>query len=453
MTVFQSEAVEVRVEHGAPALLELLEDLLEAVARQVQHDVAVHLDEAAVAVVGEALVLGRFGQGHDGAVVEAEVQHRVHHARHGGAGAGAHRHEQRLRFVAEDAARERPDLGQGGRDVAAQAVRISPAVVVEIGADFRRHREAGGHREAEMGHLGEVRALAAEEVALAAGALGLAAAESVNPLRHAVAPTLLHGTARSGIAGVCPRHPAQAAFAGFKARTMLRCEIFDALHRAPGGSPMEKGRAVHDAGADQACERRRWAKTIQFTPVKISSMPSSRPITKSPFAGQPTTMTRPSSPVTSARQDQRPAHAVVVLEPRHEPHRAGGEQARAEQQREDHGGLHRLGPGEDPDREIEEAAHFPVERLAPAARPEAQHDLDDPHEAHQHPDRHHRHQGGEALDGQGGEAGHQREDAQRQEPAPVGAELFGRRHAAALQREPARLLHRHGQSSLRHGSG
>ena len=63
---------------------------------EVEDDVAVHLDEAAVAVPGEALVAGLTRQaGYDG-VIEAEVEHGVHHARHRGAGAGAHRNEQRI---------------------------------------------------------------------------------------------------------------------------------------------------------------------------------------------------------------------------------------------------------------------------------------------------------------------------------------------------------------------
>jgi hypothetical protein len=47
----------------------------------------------------------------------------------------------------------------------------------------RRDREARRHRQAEIGHLGEPRALAAEEVAHLGAAFGLAVAEAIDPLR------------------------------------------------------------------------------------------------------------------------------------------------------------------------------------------------------------------------------------------------------------------------------
>ena len=66
-----------------------------------RHDVAEHLHEAAVGVPGEALVAGRLREPLDRVVVQAEVEDGVHHARHRLAGAGAHRHEQRVLRVAE----------------------------------------------------------------------------------------------------------------------------------------------------------------------------------------------------------------------------------------------------------------------------------------------------------------------------------------------------------------
>ena len=66
-----------------------------------EHDVAVHLDEAAVAVIGEARVAGWPRQPLDRAVVEAEIEDGVHHARHRDARARAHRDQQRLLRVAE----------------------------------------------------------------------------------------------------------------------------------------------------------------------------------------------------------------------------------------------------------------------------------------------------------------------------------------------------------------
>ena len=75
-------------------------------------------------------------------------------------------------------------IGDRGVDLGPQGVRIGAAVVVVVGADLGGDGEAGGNREAEVRHLGEVRALAAEEIAHGALALGLAVAEGINPRRH-----------------------------------------------------------------------------------------------------------------------------------------------------------------------------------------------------------------------------------------------------------------------------
>jgi len=61
-------------------------------------------------------------------------------------------------------------------------LRICLFVRVEIGADLGRDRESGRHRQAEIRHFGEVRALAAEEILHLLVPLGLRAAEEVNAL-------------------------------------------------------------------------------------------------------------------------------------------------------------------------------------------------------------------------------------------------------------------------------
>ena len=98
------------IELDAARVLLALQDLLERVdlglrlRLQIEHDVAVHRDEAAVRVVGEARVAGERDQALHGLVVEAEVEDGVHHARHRGARAGAHRHQQRVGWITELAA-------------------------------------------------------------------------------------------------------------------------------------------------------------------------------------------------------------------------------------------------------------------------------------------------------------------------------------------------------------
>ena len=169
----------------ALAVLEALDDLLEIVAVHLQHDVGVHLDEAAVAVIGEALVAGGLRQRLYRFVVEAQVQHRIHHARHRGARARTHRDQQRIGRVAKHAIRLAPHRRYGFGDRRLQVGRVGLAMGVIERADFRRDREARRHRQAQRGHFGEIGALAAQQVAHFATSFGLLRPEGIDPLRHA----------------------------------------------------------------------------------------------------------------------------------------------------------------------------------------------------------------------------------------------------------------------------
>ena len=46
------------------------------------NDVAIHLEKAAIAVIGKALIFAALGQSANGAIIEAEVEDGVHHPRH-----------------------------------------------------------------------------------------------------------------------------------------------------------------------------------------------------------------------------------------------------------------------------------------------------------------------------------------------------------------------------------
>ena len=176
--------LQLGVEVEALLFLVMLQRLLEGVMLHAEDDVRVHRDEAAVGIVGKALVVGVLRHRLDGGVVQAEIEHRIHHARHRGAGAGADGDEQRLVGIAEAAAGERTYLIQGGLYLAGELCRVGLAILVVIGANFRGDGEAGGHREAEVRHLGEVGPLAAKEVAHRRLALGLAVTEGIDPFRH-----------------------------------------------------------------------------------------------------------------------------------------------------------------------------------------------------------------------------------------------------------------------------
>ena len=82
-------------------VLELAQHVFEGIVIKAEHHVRVHLDETAIAVIGKALVTGTRRKALNRLVVEAEIQHGIHHAGHGYAGSRAHRNEQRIGLVAK----------------------------------------------------------------------------------------------------------------------------------------------------------------------------------------------------------------------------------------------------------------------------------------------------------------------------------------------------------------
>ncbi len=147
------------------------------------HDhVAVHLDEAAVGVVGKPGVAGGGGESLHGLVVQTQIQDRVHHARHAVAGTRANAHQQRVLEVAKLLPRLLFHEFHGGGDLLLEALRKLLAVLVVVDADLGGDREARGHRQADLGHLGEVGPLAAEQRLHRAVAVALLGPEVVDHL-------------------------------------------------------------------------------------------------------------------------------------------------------------------------------------------------------------------------------------------------------------------------------
>jgi hypothetical protein len=133
----------LRVELIAFFGLDLAQALFEVVLGNIEHHVAEHLDEAAVGVVGEARVAGPLGQTLDGLVVEAQVEDRVHHARHRELRAGTHAEQQRVLDVAELLAGQLFHLGDVLQHLLVDLVGRLAVFKVEqagVGGD----REAGG---------------------------------------------------------------------------------------------------------------------------------------------------------------------------------------------------------------------------------------------------------------------------------------------------------------------
>ncbi len=132
-------------------------------------DLAVHLDEPAVRVVREARVPGRGGESLDGGVVEPEVEDRVHHPGHRDRRPGADGDEERVARVAETLAGALLERRDVLRDLLVETLGRRAAGGHVGAAGVGRHGEAGGHRDAELGHLGETDAFPPQQLPSASG--------------------------------------------------------------------------------------------------------------------------------------------------------------------------------------------------------------------------------------------------------------------------------------------
>ena len=128
-----------------------------------QHDVAIHLNEAAIAVPGKARVVRLLRQRFDRLIVQPEVQNRVHHARHRIARTGTDGHEQRIFQIAELLLRLALDGRDASLHLTLQRGGIGALVIVVIRAHLSRDREPGRHGQPDAAHLGEICPLAAEQ--------------------------------------------------------------------------------------------------------------------------------------------------------------------------------------------------------------------------------------------------------------------------------------------------
>jgi len=131
--------------------------------RNTLDDLAVHLNEAAVAVPGEALVVGLGGNGRDGVVADAQVEDGVHHAGHRHHGARADRNQQRIVLATERAPGALLETLEPLGDLLAQAVGPLAVVVHRLHASRSRDGEAVGHGNAQPHHLRDAGAFTTED--------------------------------------------------------------------------------------------------------------------------------------------------------------------------------------------------------------------------------------------------------------------------------------------------
>ena len=185
MSRCQSSAVQIGVEMDALILLGDLERLLEQAVIEAEHDVGIHLDEAAIAVPGEARRRPRRRRG-PRTVSSLRPRLRTVSIIPGIDTRAPERTETSSGSAASPKLLpvDPLDMGDAVGDLGGERVAEALALVIIERAGRSRDGEAGRHRQADRGHFGEVRALAAEQLLIARLAVGDAAAEAVDEAGH-----------------------------------------------------------------------------------------------------------------------------------------------------------------------------------------------------------------------------------------------------------------------------
>ena len=167
------------------AQLDLVERLFKVMVVDAADNIAVHVDQPTVGVIGKTLLARGVGQAYNRLVVQPQVENRVHHARHGDGSTRTDRHQQWRLRIAEFLAEFLFQHGDIFLDRAHQSLgQLTFTLVVEI-ADLRGDRETRRHGQADTGHFGQVGAFAAEPLFLFAVAFGLGFAEVIDHLGSA----------------------------------------------------------------------------------------------------------------------------------------------------------------------------------------------------------------------------------------------------------------------------
>ena len=168
----------------AEAGLRRVELGVEDLAPHAQDHASEHHDKASIAVPREPLVARARSQTLDRRVVQAEIEDRLHHPGHGHAGPRADGDQEWTLGIAE--------AGVGGALEPLEILeRLVPQLLgpfvrrpVVVGPGLGRDGESRGYRNPEVGHLGQLAALAAQEVPHEGGAFRAAPAEEVDVFRH-----------------------------------------------------------------------------------------------------------------------------------------------------------------------------------------------------------------------------------------------------------------------------
>ena len=146
-------------------LLHGIDQLLKVLLADLHDHIGIHLDKAAIAIPRPAGVVGLLGDHVHHVLIQTQVQNGVHHAGHGGAGAGAHGYQQGIFQIAELLAGDLLHLLDILHDLGHDLVIDLTAVLIILGAGLGGDGKALGNGQADVGHLGQVGSLAAQQLA------------------------------------------------------------------------------------------------------------------------------------------------------------------------------------------------------------------------------------------------------------------------------------------------
>ncbi len=129
--------IQIRVEIVLVLFLVDFENLLEIVMINAEHHIGIHLDEAAIAVIGKARVVGLDSKPLHCLVIETQIENRVHHAGHGRTATRAYGDEKRIGRVAEGGSNRFLHSAECCCYLRFQISRILALVRIEACADIR----------------------------------------------------------------------------------------------------------------------------------------------------------------------------------------------------------------------------------------------------------------------------------------------------------------------------
>ena len=156
--------IELDILLDALLFLHGINQLFELSLAEAHDDIAEHLDETAVGVISETLVLSLLFNDLNDFIIHAQVQNRIHHARHGCTRTGTDRNKQRVLLVAQLLASRLLEPCSILVDLLLDLRSDGLVVVIILNAGFRRDRESGRNRQTDVAHLSKVRTFAAEEL-------------------------------------------------------------------------------------------------------------------------------------------------------------------------------------------------------------------------------------------------------------------------------------------------